>query len=91
MRFIVLRSLTIEGGKIILEGLVSLTQKSSGVVAIWADFSKIITNWITPEKSDLLSFEDKDQLEENLELWQIAAENVAILGVDPEENVNLPE
>ena len=88
-RFIVLRSLAAKDGKIIIEGLVSITQKSSGAVLTWMNFSEANTNWIAPEKCDLLSFssDDKYQLEENLEFWGVAAENVVILGV--EENVDL--
>lgn len=83
MRFIVLRSAATEDGKIILHGLTSLTQKASGIVDGWIDLAEAHTNCIEPEKCDLLSFDDRDQLEEDLELWGLAAENVGIIGVQP--------
>ena len=87
MTFIVLRSSTTPKGEIVLYALSGIIQKSSGIKAEWIDFSKAITNCIAPEKCDLLSFEDKDELEQNLELWELNAENVAIIGVDPTENI----
>jgi hypothetical protein len=84
MRFIVLRSQVTKDGELILQGLTSLIQKSGGITDGWINISEAFTNCITPEKCDLLSFEDKGRLEEDLELWEIAAENVAIIGVEPE-------
>ncbi len=86
MRFIVLRSSVTEKGQVVLEGLASISQKPSGVVATWIDFSEATTNCLVPEKCDLLSFTDKDELEQDLELWDIAAENIAVLAVNPEES-----
>lgn len=83
MRFIVLRSTVTPEGALILHTLTSITQKASGVIDGWIELSEAKTNCIDPEKCDLLSFTDKDQLEEDLELWGIAAENVAIIGVEP--------
>jgi len=86
MRFIVLKSLVKEG-KLVLQGLSSITQKPSGAVDEWLDLAKANTNCLEPEKCDLLSFEDKDQLEEDLDCWGIAdAENIAIIGVEPTDN-----
>lgn len=82
MRFIVLRSAVTEKGTLVLHGLTSLTQKPSGVMDGWIDITEAVTNCIEPEKCDLLSFDDKEELEENLELWEIAAENVTIIGVE---------
>jgi hypothetical protein len=82
MRYIVLRSL-VQNGSLVLHGLTSLTQKPSEIVDGWIDISEAKTNCLEPDKCDLLSFEDKDQLEEDLEKWAIAAENVAIIGVEP--------
>lgn len=83
MRFIVLRTVATTEGKVLLHALTSITHRASGVVDGWIDLSEANTNCINPEKCDLLSFEDKDQLEEDLELWELAAENVAIIGVQP--------
>lgn len=83
MRFIVLRSTTTEEGTLVLHALASITQKASGIVDDWIELIKAQTNCINPEKCDLLSFSDKEQLEEDLELWEIAAENVAIIGIEP--------
>ena len=83
MRYIVLRTVATAEGKVILYALTSITQKASGAVDGWIEFSEAKTNCIDPAQCDLLSFEDKDQLEEDLESWNIAAENVAIIGVQP--------
>ena len=82
MRHIVLRSSVNEEGTLTLEALASLTQRSSGTIAEWVDFKEAQTNCIDPAKCGLLSFEDEDELKENLELWGIAAENVASIGVE---------
>ena len=83
MRFIVLRSLVTEEGKLVFFALNSITQTPSAVVDGWIDLAEAKTNCREPEKCDLLSFEDSEQLAEDLELWGIAAENVAIIGVEP--------
>jgi len=90
-RFIVLRCLVAEENKIILEGLTGINQKPSGVMATWINFFEATTNYTEPEKCDLLSFEDKEELEENLELWELVGDNVTILGVDSDKNVNSHE
>lgn len=82
MRFIVLRSTVDQEGVLVLHALSSITQKASGIIDGWVELAEAKTNCIDPKKCDLLSFTDKDQLEEDLELWEIAAENVAILGVE---------
>lgn len=82
MKFIVLRSAVTKEGTLTLQGLTSVTQKSSGIVESWIDLAEANTNCLEPEKCDLLSFDDKDQLEEDLELWGIFAENMAIIGVE---------
>lgn len=83
MRFVVLKSTITPEGTLIIHALTSITQKASGIVDDWIELSKAQTNCIDPEKCDLISFTDKDQLEKDLELWGIAAENVAIIGVEP--------
>lgn len=83
MKFLVLRSTATEKGNLVLHGLTSITQKASGIVDGWIDLAEATTNCIEPEKCDLLSFDDKEQLEEDLENWGILAENVAIIGVEP--------
>jgi hypothetical protein len=91
MRFIVLRSSVTTEGQLVIEGLSALTQKPSGVVHAWSNLSTSVTNCFEPKKCDLLSFEHKDQLERDLELWDLSAENVAIIGVDLEEIVKFNE
>jgi hypothetical protein len=81
MRFIVLQSSITEEGSLLLQGLASITQKASGVVAEWIDYTKAQTNCRDPQKCDFLSFDSREDIEENLENWEIAAENVAIIGV----------
>lgn len=83
MRFIVLRTSVTEDGKLILQGLNSLLQKPVCVDGGWIDLADATTNCLEPQNCDLLSFEDKDELERNLEIWNIAAENIAIIGVEP--------
>ena len=83
MRFIVLRASATKEGSVVFHGLTSITQKASGVVDEWMRLTEAQTNCIDPEKCDLLSFTDKDELEEQLENWGILAENVAIIGVEP--------
>jgi hypothetical protein len=87
MRLVVLKSSVNEKGRLVLHGLNSITQKSFGVIAQWLDLEEANTNCIEPEKCDLLSFEDKDQLEEDLEVWGIAAENVTVIGVEANNNI----
>jgi hypothetical protein len=91
MRFIVLKSFVDKKGRLALHGLVSITQKPSGIVDEWLSLEKANTNCIEPDKCDLLSFEDKDQLEEDLELWGIATENVAVIGVEADDVIPEPE
>lgn len=83
MIFVILKSTVTPEGALIFHALTSITQKASGIVDDWIELSKAKTNCIDPEKCDLISFTDKDKLEEDLELWGIAAENVAIIGVEP--------
>lgn len=85
MRFIVLKSFVTEKGDLGFRGLSSLTQKPSGTVDGWIDLSEAKTNCLEPEKCDLLSFEDRDQLESDLEIWGIDGENVTIIGVEAGE------
>jgi len=84
MRFIVLQSSVTEEGSLLLQGLTSVTQKASGVVTEWIDYTKAQTNCRDPQKCNFLSFDNREDLEENLENWEIAAENVAIIGVEAE-------
>jgi hypothetical protein len=81
MRFIALRTVTIDG-KIVLEGLASITQKASGIVASWLEFGQVTTNYLEPEKCDLLSFDEdeKEEIEEKFEMWGFD-ETVALIGV----------
>lgn len=83
MRFIVLRSTATGEGTLVLHGLTSITQKASGIVDGWIELSEAKTNCIDSEKCDLLSFTDKEELEEKLEEWGILAENMAVIGVEP--------
>lgn len=82
MKFIVLKASVTEEGSLLLQALTSITQKASGVASEWIDFQKAETNCRDPQKCDLLSFDERDELEQSLEIWEIAAENVAILGVE---------
>jgi hypothetical protein len=84
MKFIVLQSSVTEEGSLLLQGLASVTQKSSGVITEWIDYTKAQTNCRDPQKCDFLSFDSREDLEENLENWEIAAENVTIIGVEAE-------
>jgi hypothetical protein len=83
MRFIVLQSSVDKEGNLVLHGLTSLTHKPSGTIDGWIDLTEANTNCIDSSKCDLLSFENKEEVEENLEIWGIAGENVAIIGVEP--------
>lgn len=87
MRYIVLRTVT-DGSQVTLEALISLTHKASGIEANWIKFEKASTNCLEPEKCSLLSFgeDERDDLEENLELWGFD-NTVAIIGVEPLEDV----
>lgn len=84
MRFIVLQSSVTDEGALLLQGLTSITQKASGVVAEWINYTEAETNCRDPQKCDFLSFDSREELEENLQTWEIAAENVTIMGVEVE-------
>jgi len=83
MRYIVLRSLVGKDGSLVLYGLTSITQKASGVIDGWIDLSKASINCLAPEKCDLLSFDEKEHLESDLQLWGLNTDDIAIIGVEP--------
>jgi|GEM_PF-3302905 len=88
MRFVVLKSSVVHG-TLALNALSGITQRSGGVVAEWLGLTTGNINCIELEKSDLLSFDDKEQLKEDLERWEIADENVAIIGIEADEDTTL--
>lgn len=81
MRYIVLRTLLKPEGAVCIEGLTSIEQRASGITSRWINLEEAKTNYWQPEKCDLLSFEDRSDLEENIELWGFD-DTVGILGVD---------
>ena len=88
MRYLVIRAIAQPQGNINFEGLARLTHTPSGVVATWVNLREAKTNCLKPEQCDLLSFEDPDELEQNIELWNVG-ETVGIVGVDaPTTEIN---
>lgn len=91
MNFIVLRAVATEEGTLIIEGLTSIIQKASGVTTEWIDLSKAKINCLEPAKCDLLFFpNDKEELAENLELWDIVDDSIAVISI-PEIEINNAE
>ena len=83
MRYIVVRTVTKDDGSIEFQALTAIAQKPNGTFAEWIEFSKAKTNYRNPEQCDLLSFDDRDDLEQNLEIWQLD-ESSGIVGVEAE-------
>lgn len=83
MRYIVLQTQLENEGKVGVQGLASFSQRASGFTFDWIDLGKAKTNYLNPEQCDLLSFEDKDELLQNFEIWKFD-ETVSAIGVDTE-------
>ena len=83
MRYIVLRTVLGNEGRVGIEGLTGFSQRASGFTFDWIDLKDANTNYTNPEQCDLLSFEDRDELQVILDLWEFG-ENVSAIGVDTE-------
>ncbi|MEG4419383.1 hypothetical protein QUA70_12340 [Microcoleus sp. LAD1_D5] len=81
MKYGLLKTEPSDEGTIFL-GLTELHHKASGVVPLWIDIREAKVNKKNSTgEGNLLLFDEKEQLEEDLELWGLAGENVAIIGV----------
>ncbi len=83
MRYIALRTQLEDEGKVGIQGLAGFSQRASGFTFDWIDLKEAKTNYLDPERCDLISFEDKDELLENFETWEFD-ETVSAIGVDAE-------
>jgi hypothetical protein len=79
MRFIVLKTQVTEKRLVVL-GLVELSQKASGVFPKWIDIEEAKTDCVNPEKCDLLSFEDEEIARDFVENY--GEPTITYIGVD---------
>lgn len=84
MRYIILKTeVNIEDGSLDLLGLIELSQKSSGFTPRWINLKEAKTNCLNPKQCDLLSFEEKEEIEELLETTGLEDnETIVLVGVD---------
>lgn len=83
MRFIVLKTEVSAEHTLNILGLAEINYKSSKITPTWIDFKKAITDCSNPEKCELLSFEDEDEIAEILENIDMSDDStVCFIGVD---------
>lgn len=83
MRYIVLRSQSQAEGTIVIQALTSVQQRASGITSQWIEIQEAKTNYLEPEKCELLSFDDKEQLLNDIESWGFD-DTIGVVGVDTE-------